>query len=138
MEFIVSETDKVLEAGVIKVVPHPTWVANPVVVPKSNSSKLRLCIDFTDLKKACPKDPFPLPRIDQIVDSTAGCESLCFLDAFFGYHQILMAVEDQDKTAFITPKGCYCYTRMPFGLWNPGATFQRDAGVSRASAGPQR
>ena len=74
LEFIVSETDKLLEAGVIKVVPHPTWVANPVVVPKPNSSKLRLCVDFTDLNKACPKDPFPLPRIDQIVDSTAGCE----------------------------------------------------------------
>ena len=78
LEFIVSETDKLLEAGVIKVVPHPTWVANPVVVPKPNSSKLRLCVDFTDLNKACPKDPFPLPRINQIVDSTAGCESLCF------------------------------------------------------------
>ena len=60
---------KLLEPGVIKVVPHPTWVANPVVVPKPNSSKLRLCVDFTDLNKACPKDPFPLPRIDQIVDS---------------------------------------------------------------------
>ena len=70
LEFIVSETDKLLKAGVIKVVPHPTWVANPVVVPKPNSSKLRLCIDFTDLNKACPKDPF----------------SLCFLDAFSGYH----------------------------------------------------
>ena len=62
-----------------------------MVVPKPNSSKLRLCVDFTDLNKASPKGPFPLPRIDQIVDSTASCESLCFLDAFFGYHQILMA-----------------------------------------------
>ena len=94
LEFIVSETDKLLAAGVIKVVPHPTWVANPVVVSKPNSSKLRLCVDFTDLNKACPKDPFPLPRIDQIVDSTAGCESLCFLDSFSGYHQILMVIED--------------------------------------------
>ena len=89
-----------------------------------------VCIDFTDLNKACPKDPFPLPRIDQIVDSTAGCESLCFLDAFSEYHQIMMAVGDQEKTAFITPKGCYCYTRMPFGLWNgalPSSTRCRHA-----------
>ena len=103
---------------------HPTWMANPVVVPKA-SGKKRLCIDFTDLNKACPKDPFPLPRIDQIVDSTAGCDLLCFLDAFSGYHQIKMAVEDEEKTAFITPEGCYCYTCMPFGLKNAGATFQR-------------
>ena len=102
--------------------------ANPAVVPKPNSSKLRLCVDFTDLNKACPKDPFPLPRIDQIVDSIAGCESLYFLDAFSGYHQILMAVEDQEKTAFVTPKGYYCYTQMPFGLRNAGATFQRAMG----------
>ena len=76
----------------------------------------RLYINFTDLNKAYPKDPFPLPRIDLIVDSTAGCKLLCFQDAFSGYHQILMAVEDQDKTTFISPKGCYCYTRMPFDL----------------------
>ena len=70
----------------------------------------RLCIDFTDLNKACPKDPFPLPRIDLIVDSTAGCELLCFPDAFSGYHQILKAEEDKEKMAFISPKVCYCYT----------------------------
>jgi hypothetical protein len=84
-----------------------------------------LCINFTDLNKACPKDPFPLSRIDQIVDSTAGCDLLCFLDAFSGYHQIKMAVEDEENTVFITPIGCYCYTYMPFGLKNAGATFQR-------------
>ena len=76
-------------------------------------------------EQGLPKDPFPLSRIDLIVDSTAGCELLCFLDAFFGYHQILMAEEDQEKTAFITPKGCYCYTQMSFGLRNTGTTFQR-------------
>ena len=105
-----------------------------MVVPKLLTSKLRLCIDFTYLNNPCQKDPFPLPRIDQIVDSTASCESLCFLDAFSGYHQIMMAVEDQEKTAFITPKGCYCYTRMPFGLRNAGATFQR---AMQACLGPQ-
>jgi hypothetical protein len=108
LEFIIAEVDKLIEAGVIRSVPHPSWVANPVVVPKPMTFKWRLCIDFTDLNKACPKDPFPLPRIDMIVDSTAGCELLCFLDAFSGYHQIMMSLEDQEKTAFITPKGCYC------------------------------
>ena len=84
-----------------------------------------MCVDFTNLNKACPQDPFPLPRIDQIVDSTAECDLLCFLDAFSGYHQIKMAVEDVEKTAFLTPCGVYFYTCMPFGLHNTGATFQR-------------
>ena len=86
LEFIISEVDKLIEAGVIRAVPHPTWVANPVVVPKPLTFEWRLCIDFTDQNKAYPKDPFPLPRIDLIVESTAGCELLCFLDDFSGYH----------------------------------------------------
>ena len=80
---------------------HPTWLDNPVVVRKANG-KWRLCIDYTDINKACPKDPFPLPRIDQTVDSTAGCDLLSFLDAYSGYHQIFMTKEDEEKTAFIT------------------------------------
>jgi hypothetical protein len=95
-----------------------------MVVPKANGSGC-LCVDFTSLNKACPKDPYPLPRIDQIVDSTAGCDLLCFLDAFSGYHQIKMAREDEEKTAFITPCSVYCYVCIPFGLKNVGATFQR-------------
>src|SRR5664279_2173773 len=124
-DFILSKVEKLKKARVIRAVPHPTWVSNPVVVPKPNSDKKRLCIDFTDLNKSCPKDPFPLLRIDQIVDSTAGCDLLCFLDAFSGYHQIKMAKEDEEKTAFITPCGVFCYVCMHFGLKNAGATFQR-------------
>jgi hypothetical protein len=82
-------------------------------------------VDFTSLNKACPKDPYPLPRIDQLVDSIAGCDLLSFLDAFSGYHQIKMAKEDKEKTAFTTPCGVYCYFCMPFGLKNARATFQR-------------
>ena len=82
-------------------------------------------VEFTNLNKACLQDPLPLPRIDQIIDSTAECDLLCFLDAFSGYHQIKMAVEDVEKTVFLTPCGVYCYTCMPFGLRNAGATFQR-------------
>ena len=84
-----------------------------------------MCIDYTNLNRACPKDPFALPRIDEVIDSTAGSESLCFLDAYSGYNQIKMALEDQEKTSFITPFGAYYYTAMPFGLKNAGATYQR-------------
>ena len=84
-----------------------------------------MCVDYTDLNKACPKDPFPLPCIDQIVDSTSGCETLCFLDAYFGYHQITMKESDQLSTSFITPFGSFCYVTMLFGLKNTRATYQR-------------
>jgi hypothetical protein len=84
-----------------------------------------MCVDYTDLNKHCPKDPFGLPRIDQVIDSTAGCDLLCFLDCYSGYHQIAIKEEDQEKTAFITPFGAYCYTTMSFGLKNAGATYQR-------------
>uniref|UniRef100_A0A2N9GA36 Integrase catalytic domain-containing protein n=1 Tax=Fagus sylvatica TaxID=28930 RepID=A0A2N9GA36_FAGSY len=103
---------------------YPMWLSNTVVVKKKNG-KWRVCIDFTDLNKACPKDPFPLPRIDQLVDSASGHAQLSFLDAFQGYHQIPMNDADQDKTTFITPKGTYCYKMMPFGLKNAGATYER-------------
>jgi hypothetical protein len=84
-----------------------------------------MCIDYTDLNKHCPKDPFPLPRIDQVVDSTAGSVLLCFLDCYSGYHQIALHLDDEDKTAFITPHGIYCYKVMTFGLKNIGATYQK-------------
>jgi hypothetical protein len=84
-----EEVHRLLADGFIKEVFHPEWLANLVLVKKKNG-KWRMCVDYTSLNKACPKHPFPLPRIDQIVDSTAGCELLSFLDAYFGYHQIKM------------------------------------------------
>ena len=84
-----------------------------------------MCVDYMGLNKTCRKDPFPLPRIDQIVDSTSGCETLCFLDVYSGYHQIVMKESDQLATSFITPFGSFCYVSMPFGLKNAGATYQR-------------
>jgi hypothetical protein len=84
-----------------------------------------MCVDYTDLNKHYPKEPFKLSRIDQVIDSTAGCDLLCFLDCYFGYHMIAIKEEDQKKTAFITPFGAYCYTTMSFGLKNVGATYQR-------------
>ena len=113
-----------LEAGLFREVFHPKWLANPVVVPMANG-KLRMCVDCTDLNKACPKDPFSLPRIDQVIHSMAGCDLLCFLDAYFRYHRISMVREGKEKTSFTTLVGTYCYVRMPFGLKNAGSTFQR-------------
>jgi hypothetical protein len=118
------EMRKLLEAGFIKEVFHPTWLSNPLLVKKKNG-KWRMCVDYTSLNKACLKVPFPLPRIDQIVDSTAGCKLLCFLDAYSGYHQIKMKESDQLATSFITPFGMFCYVMMPFVLRNAGATYQR-------------
>jgi hypothetical protein len=84
-----------------------------------------VCVDYTSLNKQCPKDPFPLHRIDQIIDSTAGCARLFFLDAYSGYNHIKLKKEDEEKTSFITPYGVFCYQVMPFGLKNAGATYQR-------------
>jgi hypothetical protein len=119
-----EEICELLEAGFIKEVFHPEWLANPILV-KKKSGKWQISIDYTSLNKACPKHPFPLPRIDQITDSIAGCEALSFLDAYSGYHKIAMKEFNQLMTSFITPFGIYCYVTMPFGLKNAGATYQR-------------
>ena len=111
-------------AGFIREVYYPDWLANVVLVKKANG-KWRMCVDFTDLNKTCPKDSFPLPRIDQLVDSTTGHKLLTFMDAFSGYNQIKMAKENQVKTAFIMSQGLYCYKVMPFGLKNTGETYQK-------------
>ena len=84
-----------------------------------------MCVDYMGLNKVCLKDPFPLLRIDQIVYSTSGCETLCFLDAYSGYHQITMKESNQLATSFITPFGLFCYVTMSFRLKNTGAMYQR-------------
>ena len=94
------------------------------MVKKANG-KWRMCVDFTNLNKACPKDSYPLPRIDQLVDSTTGHQLLSFMDAFSRYNQIKMDEVDQEKTSFITSQGLFCYKVMPFGLKNAGVTYQR-------------
>jgi hypothetical protein len=116
------EVCKLLAAGFIRECKHPVWLANPVLVPKK-AGGLRMCIDYTDLNTHCPKDPFTLPHINQVVDSMACSVLLCFLEYYSGYHQIALHPNDEDKTAFITPHGIYCYKVMPFGLKNTGATY---------------
>jgi len=103
---------------------YPAWLANFIMVKKPNR-KWRVCVDFTNLNKVCPKDSYPLPRIDRLVDETFGYQLLSFLDAFSRYHQIMMYPPDQEKTSFITEKRIYCYQVMPFKLKNAKATYQR-------------
>ena len=119
-----EEVDKLLQAGAIREVDYPDWLANVVLVKKAND-KWRLCIDFTNVNRACPKDSFPLPRINLIVDATADHKLLSFMDAFSGYNQIRMDPNDQEKTSFVIGQGTYCYQVMPFRLKNAGATYQR-------------
>jgi hypothetical protein len=118
-----AEVHRLLEANFIEPVAYPTWLSNVVMVQKK-SGKWRMCIDFTSVNKACPKDNFPLPRIDKIVDSAVGCKVMSLLDCFSGYHQIYME-EDKASTSFIMPFGTYCFVRMPEGLKNVGSTFSR-------------
>jgi hypothetical protein len=109
-----KEINCLLEAKFIREIKEAAWLTPPVMVEKKDTKIYRMCIDFTALNKHCPKDYFPLPQIDQIIDFTAGCECLSFLDAYSGYNQIRLKVEDEDKTVFITPHGVYCYMMMPF------------------------
>jgi hypothetical protein len=108
-----EENARLLAAGFIMEVFYPDWLANPVLVLKKNNT-WRMCIDYTSLNKACPKDPFALPRIDQVIDSIAGCDLMSFLDSYSGYHRIPLYQPDRIKTSFITPYGAYCYVIRPF------------------------
>ncbi|CAL2227774.1 unnamed protein product [Prunus armeniaca] len=119
-----AEVDKLKSIGFIREATYPVWLANSVMVRKAKRG-WRMCQDYTDLNKACPKDSFPLSRIDQLVDATAGHELLSFMDAYSGYNQIFIDPADREHTAFITDRGLYCYNVMPLGLKNAGATYQR-------------
>jgi len=120
-----EQTKKLLNVGHIREIQYPEWLANVVLVKKING-KWRICVNITDLNKACPKDSYPLPSIDALVDNASGCRMLSFLDAFSGYNQIKMHTIDECKTAFMTKTSCYCYTVMSFGLKNAEATYQMD------------
>ncbi|KAG9450295.1 hypothetical protein H6P81_010260 [Aristolochia fimbriata] len=121
---IEKEVDKLIAANFIREVKYPSWIANIVPV-KKKTGQIRVCVDFRDLNKACPKDDFPLPITELMVDATTGHEALSFMDGSSGYNQIWMDPKDEELTAFRTPKGIFCYKVMPFGLKNAGATYQR-------------
>ncbi|GJS64906.1 reverse transcriptase domain-containing protein [Tanacetum coccineum] len=121
---IQAEVQKLVEAGIMREVYYHDWLSNPVMVKKHDGS-WRMYVDFTDLNKACPQDCYPLPEIDWKVESLCGYPFKYFLNAYKGYHQIQMAESDEEKTAFYTSQGVYCYTKMPFGLKNADATYQR-------------
>ncbi|GJV05584.1 reverse transcriptase domain-containing protein [Tanacetum coccineum] len=119
-----EEVSQLVTAGIMREVHYHDWLSNPVMV-KKHDDNWRMWVDFKDLNKACPKDGYPFLEIDWKVKSLCGFPFKCFLDAYKGYHQIQMAEEDEEKTAFITNQGIFCYTKMPFGLRNAGATYQR-------------
>lgn len=120
---VIAEVDRLITAGFIKEVQYPRWLANIVPVEKKNG-QVRVCVDFRDLNRACPKDDFPIPITEMVVDSTTGYGALSFMDGSSGYNQIKMDPRDAIDTAFRTPKGNFYYTVMPFGLKNAGATYQ--------------
>ncbi|KAA3472692.1 gag/pol polyprotein [Gossypium australe] len=121
---IKEEVKKQFDAGFLHVSKYPEWVANIVSVPKKDD-KVRMCVDYRDLNRASPKDNFPLPHIDTLVDNTAKHSLFSFMDGFSGYNQIKMAPEDMEKTTFVTMWGTFYYKVVPFGLKNVGATYQR-------------
>jgi len=119
-----KEIKKLIDANFIREEQYPEWLSSVVLVKKKNGD-IRICIDFRDLNKACPKDDFPLPTMEVMIDNTSTYEAFSFMDGYSGYNQIRMAPEDERHTAFRTPMGVYCYRVMPFGLKNAGATYQR-------------
>ena len=122
---IKEEVTKQLKVGFTKPIHQAKWISNVVPIPKDGIVKM--CVDLRDLNKACPKNDFPLPHIDVLVDSVAGNALMSFIDGFPGYNQIKMAPKDMTKTNFTMEWKIYCYTVMPFGLKNEEATYQRMA-----------
>jgi hypothetical protein len=122
---IKEETDRLLKAGFIRPCRYAEWVSNIVPVQKKNTGKIRVCIDFRDLNKATPKDEYPMPIADMLINDVSGHKMICFLDGNAGYNQIFMAEEDMSKTAFRCPDfiGLFEWVVMTFGLKNAGATY---------------
>ena len=121
---IKEEVEKQLKAGFLSTVTYSNWIGNIVPMPKKDG-KVRMCVDYRDLNRTSPKDNFPLPHINTLVDNTTTNAVFSFMDGFSGYNQIKMADEDKSKTAFVIHWGTFVYDIIPFGLKNAGATYQR-------------
>ena len=119
-----EEVKKQFDANFLAIAGYPEWVTNIVPVPKKDG-KVRMCMDYQDLNRVSPKDNFPLPHIDVIVDNMTSFALFSFMDGFLGYNQIKMAPKDMEKTTFITLWGTFCYKVMSFGLKNVGAMYQQ-------------
>ena len=124
LPLVEKEIKKMYEAGIIVPVRFSDWVSNLVAVRKK-TGEIRLCIDFRNLNRASLKDNYPLPKMEHILQKVVGSKRISLLDGFSGYNQVLVLPEDQIKTSFTTPWGTFMYVKMPFGLMNVGATFQR-------------
>jgi hypothetical protein len=121
---IEREIKKLLDAKIIVPLRYSKWIANLVIVRKKNG-EIRLCVDFRNLNKCSKKDNYPLPKMEHLLQRISGAKVMSFLDGFSGYNQVAVHPDDQEKTAFTTPWGTFMYSKMPFGLMNAGATFQR-------------
>ncbi|GKA12442.1 reverse transcriptase domain-containing protein [Tanacetum coccineum] len=119
-----TQVEELTKANILREVKYQTWVSNHVIVKKANG-RWKMCVDFTDINKACPKEHHSLPMIEQKVEDLHRHRLKCFLDAYKGYHQIPIAERDEEKIAFYTREGVFCYRRFPFGLKNAGTTYQR-------------
>jgi hypothetical protein len=118
------EVKKMLDAQIIVPLRYSEWLANLVPVRKK-SGEIRLCVNFRNLNRSSRKDNYPLPNMEHILKRVTGASRMSMIDGFSGYNQISVMLEDREKTAFITPWGTFMYAKMPFGLMNAGATFQR-------------
>jgi hypothetical protein len=121
---IEREVKKLLDAKIIVPLRYSEWVANLVPVRKKNG-EIRLCVDFRNLNRSSLKDNYPLPKMDHVLEKVVGANIISMIDGFSGYNQIVVHEDDREKTVFTTPWGTFMYDKMPFGLMNAGATFQR-------------
>jgi len=129
MPLIEKEIKKIFDAKIIVLIIFPNWLAN-LVLGRKKSGEIRICIDFKNLNKTSLKDNYPPPKMDSILQNIVGSQRMSMLDGFSGYNQILMHLDDQEKTTFTTPWGTFMYTKMPFGLMNAEATFQREMDIA--------
>jgi putative transposase len=122
---IAAKLHSLENAGFIREIKTSTWVSNPVTVPRKNTNVCHICVNYTSLNKYCPKDPFPLPHIDQIIDSTAGSTRISFLDAYSGYNQIKLKKEDKEKKPLSTIR---CLLLPSHALWpqERGSNLSKD------------